>query len=309
MGRVPANTKLSTNVAVRTVRVRGGHTKFRALRLDTGNYSWGSEVRSSPSCRVLECTGAVGQQEPRGWDGTKDQQLRRRATVEKAGDAGQPHGAAEQPHGAADQTGLTWRTIAAPAITAMLLMRRQQRALAVLWGCWRRDPSARGSTARTAAGATALANARYACGAAMLHAAARVTVVWGLQQVWTLNASMHRAGLLCSYTAAGCHSTRAAAVLARYSMVPRSITRRFCSQQLVKCSSSTDTAAASSHREQSPGARRTAGLLLALCQPGDRVLWHVRPRACRCVCVLAHAPRHATSAPLKRIPGSARCRC
>ncbi|KAG2439409.1 hypothetical protein HXX76_004766 [Chlamydomonas incerta] len=44
MGRVPANTKLSTNVAVRTVRVRGGHTKFRALRLDTGNYSWGSEA-------------------------------------------------------------------------------------------------------------------------------------------------------------------------------------------------------------------------------------------------------------------------
>lgn len=45
MGRVPANTKLSSNVAIRTVRVRGGHTKFRALRLDTGNFSWGSEVR------------------------------------------------------------------------------------------------------------------------------------------------------------------------------------------------------------------------------------------------------------------------
>ncbi|KAG2502050.1 hypothetical protein HYH03_000544 [Edaphochlamys debaryana] len=44
MGRVPANTKLSSNVAVRTVRVRGGHTKFRALRLDTGNFSWGSEA-------------------------------------------------------------------------------------------------------------------------------------------------------------------------------------------------------------------------------------------------------------------------
>ncbi|GIL85773.1 hypothetical protein Vretifemale_14249 [Volvox reticuliferus] len=44
MGRVPANTKLSSNVAIRTVRVRGGHTKFRALRLDHGNYSWGSEA-------------------------------------------------------------------------------------------------------------------------------------------------------------------------------------------------------------------------------------------------------------------------
>jgi hypothetical protein len=45
LGRQPANTKLSSNVAVRTVRTRGGNTKFRALRLDHGNYSWGSEVR------------------------------------------------------------------------------------------------------------------------------------------------------------------------------------------------------------------------------------------------------------------------
>ncbi|KIY95759.1 40S ribosomal protein S8 [Monoraphidium neglectum] len=45
LGRQPANTKLSSHVAVRTVRTRGGNTKFRALRLDHGNYSWGSEVR------------------------------------------------------------------------------------------------------------------------------------------------------------------------------------------------------------------------------------------------------------------------
>jgi hypothetical protein len=38
-------TKLSSHVAVRRVRVRGGNSKFRALRLDHGNYSWGSEVR------------------------------------------------------------------------------------------------------------------------------------------------------------------------------------------------------------------------------------------------------------------------
>lgn len=44
MGRQSANTKLSSNVAVRKVRVRGGNQKFRALRLDHGNYSWGSEV-------------------------------------------------------------------------------------------------------------------------------------------------------------------------------------------------------------------------------------------------------------------------
>lgn len=37
-------TKLSSNVCVRPVRVRGGNSKFRALRLDHGNFSWGSEA-------------------------------------------------------------------------------------------------------------------------------------------------------------------------------------------------------------------------------------------------------------------------
>jgi small subunit ribosomal protein S8e len=53
MGRVPANTKLSSNVAVRKVRVRGGNSKFRALRLDTGNFSWGSEATTRKT-RVLD---------------------------------------------------------------------------------------------------------------------------------------------------------------------------------------------------------------------------------------------------------------
>ena len=45
LGRPPAMTKLMTGEKrVRPVRVRGGHYKFRALRLDTGNFSWGSEV-------------------------------------------------------------------------------------------------------------------------------------------------------------------------------------------------------------------------------------------------------------------------
>ena len=44
LGRQPAMTKLSSNVTVRRVRVRGGNFKFRALRLDSGNFSWGSEV-------------------------------------------------------------------------------------------------------------------------------------------------------------------------------------------------------------------------------------------------------------------------
>jgi len=53
LGRQPANTKLSSHVAVRTVRVRGGNRKFRALRLDHGNYSWGSEAVSRKT-RILD---------------------------------------------------------------------------------------------------------------------------------------------------------------------------------------------------------------------------------------------------------------
>ena len=42
MGRAPALTKLGEK-RVHLVRVRGGNLKHRALRLDTGNFSWGSE--------------------------------------------------------------------------------------------------------------------------------------------------------------------------------------------------------------------------------------------------------------------------
>lgn len=53
LGRVAANTKLSSNVCVRTVRVRGGNSKFRALRLDSGNFSWGSEATTRKT-RILD---------------------------------------------------------------------------------------------------------------------------------------------------------------------------------------------------------------------------------------------------------------
>jgi len=43
LGRPPAMTKLGAQ-RVRTVRCRGGALKHRALRLDSGNFSWGSEV-------------------------------------------------------------------------------------------------------------------------------------------------------------------------------------------------------------------------------------------------------------------------
>jgi len=42
LGRPAANTKLGAR-RIHTVRVRGGNIKFRALRLDQGNFSWGSE--------------------------------------------------------------------------------------------------------------------------------------------------------------------------------------------------------------------------------------------------------------------------
>merc|ERR1719316_2260203 len=42
MGRPSAMTKLG-HKRVRPVRCRGGNMKYRALRLDSGNYAWGSE--------------------------------------------------------------------------------------------------------------------------------------------------------------------------------------------------------------------------------------------------------------------------
>ncbi|EPQ57342.1 ribosomal protein S8e [Gloeophyllum trabeum ATCC 11539] len=42
LGRQPANTKLGPK-RVHTVRVRGGSLKYRALRLESGNFAWGSE--------------------------------------------------------------------------------------------------------------------------------------------------------------------------------------------------------------------------------------------------------------------------
>lgn len=53
LGRQSANTKLSSNKTVRRIRVRGGNVKWRALRLDTGNYSWGSEAVTRKT-RILD---------------------------------------------------------------------------------------------------------------------------------------------------------------------------------------------------------------------------------------------------------------
>jgi small subunit ribosomal protein S8e len=53
LGRQGAMTKLSSNKTVRRIRVRGGNSKFRALRLDTGNFSWGSEAVTRKT-RILD---------------------------------------------------------------------------------------------------------------------------------------------------------------------------------------------------------------------------------------------------------------
>mmetsp|Transcript_27781 Transcript_27781/g.44170 ORF Transcript_27781/g.44170 Transcript_27781/m.44170 type:complete len:212 (+) Transcript_27781:62-697(+) len=52
MGRPPAMTKLG-NKRIRTVRGRGGNMKYRALRLDSGNYAWGSE-NCTKKVRILD---------------------------------------------------------------------------------------------------------------------------------------------------------------------------------------------------------------------------------------------------------------
>jgi small subunit ribosomal protein S8e len=52
MGRQPSQTKLGAK-RVRPIRSRGGNYKFRALRIDAGNFSWGSEAVTRKT-RVLD---------------------------------------------------------------------------------------------------------------------------------------------------------------------------------------------------------------------------------------------------------------
>ena len=52
MGRQMAMTKIGAK-RIHKIRVRGGNSKFRALRLDTGNFSWGSEVCTRKT-RILD---------------------------------------------------------------------------------------------------------------------------------------------------------------------------------------------------------------------------------------------------------------
>ena len=49
LGRPAAMTKIMPR-RVHQVRTMGGNRKFRALRLDHGNFSWGSEGRQCSAC-------------------------------------------------------------------------------------------------------------------------------------------------------------------------------------------------------------------------------------------------------------------
>merc|ERR1712196_124182 len=51
LGRQASGTKIG-HKRIRTVRTRGGNTKYRALRLDTGNFSWATES-TTRKCRLL----------------------------------------------------------------------------------------------------------------------------------------------------------------------------------------------------------------------------------------------------------------
>merc|ERR1712188_193145 len=51
LGRQPSQTKIG-HKRVRSVRCRGGNLKYRALRLDAGNFSWTSESVTR-KCRLL----------------------------------------------------------------------------------------------------------------------------------------------------------------------------------------------------------------------------------------------------------------
>merc|ERR1712198_361658 len=52
LARPPAMTKLAPQ-RIHTLRTRGGNKKYRALRLDTGNFAWGSEGQSRKT-RIID---------------------------------------------------------------------------------------------------------------------------------------------------------------------------------------------------------------------------------------------------------------
>ena len=52
LGRPSANTKIGSQ-RIHTIRTRGGNKKYRALRLDIGNFAWGSEAQARKT-RIID---------------------------------------------------------------------------------------------------------------------------------------------------------------------------------------------------------------------------------------------------------------
>lgn len=71
LGRQPAMTKLDSSKRIHTVRVRGGNTKHRALRLDTGNFAWGSESITRKT-RLIQVVSRLPLQSGRNRAGSKE---------------------------------------------------------------------------------------------------------------------------------------------------------------------------------------------------------------------------------------------
>ena len=61
MGRPAANTKIG-HKRVHTVRGRGGNLKFRAMRLDAGNFVWPAE-HTAHKTRILDTVYNASNQE------------------------------------------------------------------------------------------------------------------------------------------------------------------------------------------------------------------------------------------------------
>lgn len=77
LGRQAAMTKLDTTKRIHTVRTRGGNVKYRAIRLDTGNFSWGSEATTRKT-RLLNVVSKAAQGKGRSGCGGRDGSRRKK---------------------------------------------------------------------------------------------------------------------------------------------------------------------------------------------------------------------------------------
>lgn len=85
LGRQPAMTKLGAK-RIHEVRVRGGNTKHRAMRLDTGNFAWGSEATTRKT-RIIDVVSARAGEAERGCGGVRESSARAPAKQGERGHA------------------------------------------------------------------------------------------------------------------------------------------------------------------------------------------------------------------------------